>query len=133
MLEFYTTREITNHFLVTKLDIYFRVDSELKLHIGGFVVRTIINDLLDAARRGIRRPPTSPELGQVLELLDSQTHFGPDDLQLFWRNVSTAPVPPIVHQVPPIRFQTEQQPERLRKRPRRNSSPSESEISVDSA
>ncbi|RXW17266.1 hypothetical protein EST38_g8579 [Candolleomyces aberdarensis] len=54
MLKFYTTREITNHFLVTKLDIYFRVDSELKLHIGGFVVRTIINNLLDAARRGIR-------------------------------------------------------------------------------
>ncbi|RXW19001.1 hypothetical protein EST38_g6845 [Candolleomyces aberdarensis] len=105
MLKFYTTQELTNHFLVTKL------------HIGGFVVQNVINNLLDAARHGIRRPPTSPELRQVLEFLNSHTHFRHDNLQLFWRLVLTAPVPSIVHQVSAIEFQTEQQTEQLLKRP----------------
>ncbi|KAJ2935888.1 hypothetical protein H1R20_g1206, partial [Candolleomyces eurysporus] len=71
-LAIYTKTKIDSNFLITYIWLYFLITAEVKIHLGSFIVRNLVNDVLNAAESAIPHPTSSQELTAAVTLLDQK-------------------------------------------------------------
>ncbi|KAJ2924410.1 hypothetical protein H1R20_g12682, partial [Candolleomyces eurysporus] len=68
----YTKTEIDLNYLIFYIRIYFVLGSETKIHLGSFIVRNLISDVLNAAQIIILCPLSTSELTAALALFNQK-------------------------------------------------------------
>ncbi|KAJ2925325.1 hypothetical protein H1R20_g11770, partial [Candolleomyces eurysporus] len=89
----YTKTKVDSTYLITYVRIYFVLSEDVKIRLGSFIVRNIVNDVLNAADSAIQRPLSSEELTAALALLDQKysAHLS-EVLQRLWTLSSAKPI-----------------------------------------
>ncbi|KAJ2927452.1 hypothetical protein H1R20_g9642, partial [Candolleomyces eurysporus] len=75
-LSIYTKTEIDSIYLITYVRLYFILNAETKIHLGSFIVRNLVSDVIDATQSAIQRLPSTLDLAAALALLDQN----PEDI-----------------------------------------------------
>ncbi|KAJ2924245.1 hypothetical protein H1R20_g12849, partial [Candolleomyces eurysporus] len=92
-LAVYTKTKIDSTYLITYIRIYFILSLEVKICLGSFIIRNLINNVLNTAESAILRPPSSVELAATVALLDQKySSCSPELLQQLWTLASLEPI-----------------------------------------